>query len=54
MKYKTFWVILSFTLIIALIVFSCSGPDEPTYGGDQPDPNPTGLSAPQVDSLSPF
>jgi outer membrane protein assembly factor BamB len=53
MKYKMLWVILSFTLITTIVIFSCSGPDEPTYGSDHPDPNPTGMTAPEVDSLSP-
>jgi hypothetical protein len=53
MKYKTQWVILSFTLIVGIVIFSCSGPDEPTYGSGHPDPNPTGRDAPVVDSLSP-
>ena len=53
MKYKMLWVILSFTLIIGMVLFSCSGPDEPTYGSGHPDPNPTGMTAPKVDSLSP-
>lgn len=53
MKYKTQWVILSFTLIVGMVILSCSGPDEPTYGSGHPDPNPTGRDAPVVDSLSP-
>ncbi len=53
MKYKNWWVILGFTLILGLVIFSCSKPDEPTYDKSHPDPNPTGLAAPKVDSLSP-
>ena len=53
MKYKTWWVILSFTLIVGIIIFSCSGPEEPTYGSKHPDPNPTGLSPAKIDSVSP-
>jgi len=52
MKYRTSWIMLSFTLIIGMALFSCSAPDEPTYGPDHPDPNPTGKAAPQLDSLS--
>lgn len=53
MKYKTLWVILSFILITGVLIWSCSGPDEPTYDSSHPDPNPTGAAAPKVDSLSP-
>jgi len=53
MKYKTWWIILSCTLIVGIIIFSCSGPDEPTYGSKHPDPNPSGLATPILDSLSP-
>jgi sugar lactone lactonase YvrE len=53
MKYKTWWVILSFSLIVGIIIFSCSAPDEPTYGSKHPDPNPSGLATPILDSLSP-
>jgi hypothetical protein len=53
MKYKTWWVILSFTLIVGIIIFSCSGPEEPTYGSKHPDPNPAGKSAAVIDSIVP-
>jgi len=53
MKYKTWWVILSFSLIVVIIIFSCSGPDEPTYGSKHPDPNPAGKSAAVIDSIVP-
>lgn len=53
MKYKTSWIMFSFIMIIFMALFSCSAPDEPTYGSDHPDPNPTGKAAPQVDSLNP-
>ncbi len=53
MKYKTLWVILSFSLIIGLALLSCSGPDQPSYDASHPDPNPTGVDVPKVDSLSP-
>jgi DNA-binding beta-propeller fold protein YncE len=53
MKYKTWWVILGFTLIVGLIIFSCSAPEEPTYGSKHPDPNPAGKSAAVIDSIVP-
>lgn len=53
MKYKTLWVILSFILVSGMLILSCSGPDEPTYDSSHQDPNPTGMTAPKVDSLSP-
>ncbi|HPR88312.1 MAG TPA: IPT/TIG domain-containing protein [bacterium] len=40
-------------LIAGLAALACEGPDQPVYGPDHPDPNPTGLAAATVESISP-
>ncbi len=40
-------------LIAGLAALACDGPDQPVYGPNHPDPNPTGLAAAQVESISP-
>jgi hypothetical protein len=38
---------------LGLSYFACEGPDQPVYGPDHPDPNPTGFQPARVDSISP-
>ena len=40
-------------LIAWLAGLACEGPEQPVYGPNHPDPNPTGLTAAQVESISP-
>ncbi|HOT95529.1 MAG TPA: IPT/TIG domain-containing protein [bacterium] len=40
-------------LIAGLANLACEGPDQPVYGPNHPDPNPTGLAAATVESISP-
>ncbi len=40
-------------LIAGLAGLACEGPDQPVHGPNHPDPNPTGLKAAQLESISP-
>lgn len=53
MKYKYLSVFCGLPLLVFLIFIACEAPNQPTYGPDNPDPNPTGLSAATVTSISP-
>ena len=49
--------ILNFTIslvfFIGLMFIACETPNQPTYGGNNPDPNPTGQPAPTLTSINP-
>ncbi|MFZ0391561.1 MAG: IPT/TIG domain-containing protein [Calditrichia bacterium] len=53
MKRNKTWVITGLFLILAIVFMACEKPDQPVYGEDVPDPNPTGKTAATVDSISP-
>jgi sugar lactone lactonase YvrE len=51
MKDKSILVILS--AICLLIFLGCKAPENPTFGPENPDPNPTGLAAATITSVDP-
>ncbi|MBN2008793.1 IPT/TIG domain-containing protein [candidate division KSB1 bacterium] len=53
MKYKYLSVICGLPLLLFLIFIACEAPNQPTYGPENPDPNPTGLSPATVDTITP-
>ncbi len=46
-------VTLGLFLLIGMVFIACEAPDQPTYGDDHPDPNPTGEPAPTLNSITP-
>ena len=46
-------LLLAAFLIAGLSGLACEGPDQPVYGPNHPDPNPTGLEAAQVEAITP-
>ncbi len=40
-------------LLAGMLYLACEGPNQPVYGPDRPDPNPTGLQPVRLDSISP-
>jgi sugar lactone lactonase YvrE len=53
MKSKRSRLVLALSLLAGVVFLACEGPDQPVYGPGHPDPNPTGLVAARVDSVSP-
>ena len=53
MKHKVFLVALCIPMFLFFCSLTCEGPSQPEYGADNPDPNPTGLAAPTVNSMDP-
>jgi len=46
-------ITLGLLFLIGVVFIACEAPDQPTYGEDNPDPNPTGESAPTLNSITP-
>ncbi|MBN2367371.1 MAG: IPT/TIG domain-containing protein [Calditrichaeota bacterium] len=46
-------ILLGILAFLGVFYVSCEGPDQPTYGEDVQDPNPTGMPAASIDSISP-
>ncbi len=44
---------LGLLFFIGLVFIACKAPDQPTYGTDNPDPNPTGQPAPTLSEIDP-
>jgi len=40
-------------LLLGVVYIACEGPDQPEYGPDHPDPNPTGLNPAVVTAVNP-
>ena len=53
MKNKTKWILIVCILSLGWLFSACEGPDQPTYGSGNPDPNPSGAPAAVINSLSP-
>lgn len=53
MKSKRSRLFLAAFLLAGFAFLACEGPDQPVYGPEHPDPNPTGLTAARIDSLAP-
>jgi sugar lactone lactonase YvrE len=53
MKYKTQLILIAGLILMGWLLTACEGPDQPTYDKNNPDPNPAGLAAAVIDSLSP-
>jgi hypothetical protein len=53
MKIKKIWLAGFLLLISGLFFAACEEVTQPTYGPDNPDPNPTGLVPATLDSISP-
>jgi len=47
------WLILGFIFILSFIFVVCEAPDQPTYGPDNPDPNPTGVPPATITTINP-
>lgn len=46
-------LVLAAFLLAGFAFLACEGPDQPVYGPEHPDPNPTGLTAARIDSIAP-
>lgn len=54
MKKSTFSrLFMALILLLGMLLIACEGPDQPVYGPNHPDPNPTGLGPAVVTSISP-
>ena len=53
MKIKFLLMIVGLPLLIAVFFTACEGPDQPTYGPGNPDPNPTGLAPATLTAINP-
>lgn len=53
MKYRLYIKIVGLTCIFGLLWMSCQTPNQPEYGPDNTDPNPTGESAATITGITP-
>ena len=53
MRYRLYYQIVGLACLVVLFWMACEIPNQPEYGPDNPDPNPTGGSAATVTAVTP-